>query len=103
MKSSENSFETPEGCLSCSTRIVKPLFRNNWKQTKTFKGPFNAIKKQVPKKKQFKNTNIAKILCFRDSGRRFCFGRGFDVYSMFWICVVQVEQMNKKVAVVKPT
>ena len=47
-----------------------------------------------------KNTKIAKgvsLVCFRASGRRFCFGRGSDVSSMFCTSVVQVEQMNKKV------
>ena len=33
---------------------------------------------------------------FRGSGRRFCFGRGSGIPSMFWASVVQVEQMNKK-------
>ena len=41
------------------------------------------------------------ILSFRGYGRRFCFGRDSDVCSMFWICVVQVEQMNKKVDLLK--
>ena len=44
------------------------------------------------------NTEIAEggsLVSFRGSGRRFCFGRGSDVSSMFWIWVVQVEQMNK--------
>ena len=35
-------------------------------------------------------------VCFRGSGRGLCFGRGSDVSRMFLICVVQVEQMNKK-------
>ena len=53
----------------------------------------------VPKKLRKKNTK--GVLCFRGSGRRrFCFGRGSGVLSMFWTSVVQVddvEQMNKKV------
>ena len=69
-----------------------------------WRGPFGAIqnllkKSHMPKKIQMKNTKIAKgrsLVCFRGSGRRFCFGRSSDVSSMFWICVVQVEQMNKK-------
>ena len=37
-------------------------------------------------------------MCFRCFGRRFCFGQGSDVSSMFRTSVVQVvEQMNKKV------
>ena len=35
MKSSENSFETPKGCLSCSIRLGKHLF-SNWEQKKHF-------------------------------------------------------------------
>ena len=37
------------------------------------------------------------IVRFRGSGRRFCFGRGSDISSMFWTSVVQVEQMNNNV------
>ena len=37
------------------------------------------------------------MVCFRGSGRRFCFGRGSDVSRKFWTSVVQGEQMNKKV------
>ena len=54
----------------------------------------------MPKIILVKNTKIAKggsLVCFRGSARRFCFGRGSDVSRMFWICLVQVEQMNKKV------
>ena len=36
------------------------------------------------------------LVRFRGSGRRFCFGRGSDISSMFWTCVDQVKQMNKK-------
>ena len=53
----------------------------------------------MSKKIYVKNTKIAKggiLSMFRGSGRRFCFGRGFDVSSMFWTSVVQIEQMNKK-------
>ena len=37
------------------------------------------------------------LVCFLGPGHRFCFGRGSDVSSMFWICVVQGYKMNKKV------
>ena len=53
----------------------------------------------MPKKIEVKNTKIAKgesLVCFQGSGRRFCFGRGSDVSSIFWTCIVQVEQMNNK-------
>ena len=49
---------------------------------------------------QVKNTKIVRggpLVCFHGSGRRFCFGRGSDVSSIFWTSVFQVEQMNKKV------
>ena len=52
------------------------------------------------KKIEVKNTKTAKggsFVCFRGSRRRFSFGRGSDVSSMFRTCVVEVEQMNKKV------
>ena len=58
---------------------------------------FGAIKKFSknslikPKKSKLK-TKIAKggsLVSFRGSGRRFCFGRGSDVPSMFWTCIVQ--------------
>ena len=57
-------------------------------------------KSHCAKKIQDKNIKIAKgrsLARFRGSGRWFCFGRGTDVSSMVWICIVQVEQMNKKV------
>ena len=47
-------------------------------------------------------TKIAKgvsLVCFRGSGRRFCFGWGSDKSSMFWTCVGKVKQMNKKLDV----
>ena len=49
---------------------------------------------------EVKITKMAKggsLVCFRGSGRRFCFSQGSDVLSMFWKSLVQVfEQMNKK-------
>ena len=66
---------------------------------------FDAIKKNfekkfiVPTKIEVKNIKIAKggsLVCFQGSGRRFCFGRGSDVSSIFWTRIVQVEQMNNK-------
>ena len=73
--------------------------------SKKYKGPFGAIKNfskkcSETKKNKVKDIKIAKggyLVCFRGSGRRFCFERGFNVYSMFWTCLVQVEQINKKV------
>ena len=58
------------------------------------------FRKKDSAEKNVRNINIAKggsLVCFRSSGRRFCFGRGSDVSSMFWACVVQVEQTNKNV------
>ena len=39
MKSSENSFETPKGCLSCSIRLGNNLFPN-WEQKNEKKSDF---------------------------------------------------------------
>ena len=70
--------------------------------------PFDEMKNSkksliVPKNIEGKKTKIAKgeffPVCFRSSRRRFYFGRGSEVSSMFWICSVQVEQMNKKISV----
>ena len=57
-------------------------------------GPFGTIRKVskesliVPKKIQFKNTQIAKVgflSCFQGSGRRFYnFGWGSKLCGMFW-------------------
>ena len=56
--------------------------------------------KRSHKKSKLKTLRYPKggsLVCFRGSGHRVCFGRVSGVSSMFWICVVQVEQLNKKV------
>ena len=40
---------------------------------------------------------IGPLVNFRGSGRRFGFGRGSDVSSMFWRSVVHTEQLFKNV------
>ena len=58
----------------------------------------NFRKVSVTKKFNLKREPMGRsLVCSRASGRRFCFGRSFDVSSMFWTSVVQVEQMDKKV------
>ena len=57
-------------------------------------------KGSLPGLSKLKATILPKersLVCFKSSGRRFCFGRGSDESSMFRTSIVQVEKMNKKV------
>ena len=87
-------FQYPFGC-----KLSKQLNR----------GPFGAIKKfskkvsQCRKKSKFKSPKFGSFECFRSSGRWFRFGRGSDISSMLRTSIVQAEQMNKKVQVIKKT
>ena len=56
------------------------------------------VEKSLIAPKQIKLKKIAKggsLVFFRGSGRRFCFGRGSDISSMFRISIVQVQQMEQ--------
>ena len=61
------------------------------------KGDSLIQRKKFEKSLIVEKTSKLKTLSFSGYGRRFYFGGGSDVSSMFWTCVVQVAQMNKKV------
>ena len=80
-------FQYPFCCKISKITKADPLM-----QSKNFR------KVSVTKKFNLKREPMGRsLVCSRASGRRFCFGRSFDVSSMFWTSVVQVEQMDKKV------
>ena len=60
--------------------VTVPKNVNGWFNQKIFEK-----KSHKAKKYQVKNTKIAKglsLVCFRASGRRFCFGQGSEVFSV---------------------
>ena len=65
-------------------------------QSKIFRKKKSHRTEKILVKNQYSQRGMGSLVCCRGSGHRFCFGRGFDVFSMFWMCVVQVEQMTKK-------
>ena len=71
-------YNFPQSCVNC---------RTIWCNLK-----FLEKKSHGAEKLQVKIAKGGLLVCFRGSGRHFCFERDSDISSMFWTSVVQVVE-----------